>query len=298
MTAPPTDRTKARDVPDRAAEGNDAPGASSAPLAASKREAPGPLEANAEQAQAPERKGAPAPSAAAGSTQAEPLPAAAESPPAPVNEPPSAVWDRRYAAHPLSRQEAWLSGWQHRLPGVHRALDVGCGDGWETAALLELGVDVTAIDISAEALARCRQQSPRARHLLADARAMPMLRDGEFDLAVAQLSLHYFDREDTRRALCEIARVLAPEGKLIGCVNADDDWHYGAPDDASPWRLVVVDGVAKQFFTREKLEEALDPCFHIEHLNKRTLSRYGKPKSVWEFFCRKRREPADFPLAD
>ena len=205
-------------------------------------------------------------------------------------EPASDIWDRRYAAQPLSQDEAWLSGWQHRLPGVRRALDIGCGDGWETAALLELGVDVTGIDISAEALARCRQQSPRARHVLADVRAMPMLADGEFDLAVAQLSLHYFDRGDTQRALCEIARVLAPGGRLIGCVNAEDDWHYGAPDDASSWTLTIVDGVAKQFFTRGKIEDVLAACFDIEHLDKRTLNRYGKPKSVWEFFCTKKPE--------
>lgn len=205
-----------------------------------------------------------------------------------ADEAPADVWNRRYAAHPLTQQEPWLSGWRQRLPGVRRALDIGCGDGWETAALVDLGVEVTATDISAEALARCRQQSPQARLILADARTMPMLADGEFDLAVAQLSLHYFDRQDTCRALCEIARVLAPSGKLIGCVNAADDWHYGAPDDASSWDLVVVDGVAKQFFTEEKLRDVLQACFDIEHLTKRTLHRYGKPKSVWEFFCAKR----------
>ena len=247
------------------------------PLAASQPEAPGPLGANAEREEAIERKGAPAPLADARSS--------------PDDAPsPSDIWNRRYAAQPLSQDEAWLSDWQHRLPGVRRALDIGCGDGWETAALLELGVEVTGIDISAEALARCRLQSPRARHVLADVRAMPMLADGEFDLAVAQLSLHYFDRGDTQRALCEIARVLAPGGRLIGCVNAEDDWHYGAPDDASSWALTIVDGVAKQFFTREKIEDVLAACFDIEHLDKRTLSRYGKPKSVWEFFCTRKAE--------
>lgn len=235
------------------------------------------------------------------SSRTPPTPSTLSTPPTPLApalpsdasvpaEPASDVWDRRYAAQTLSQDEAWLSGWQHRLPGVRRALDIGCGDGWETAALLELGVEVTGIDISAEALARCRRQSPRARHVLADVRAMPMLADGEFDLAVAQLSLHYFDHDDTQRALCEIARVLAPGGRLIGCVNAEDDWHYGAPDDASSWALTVVDGVAKQFFTRGKIEDVLAACFDIEHLAKRTLSRYGKPKSVWEFFCTRKAE--------
>ncbi len=281
MTATPNDSSDTNDSNDFIAPDGAYP-EGSRPLAASKSadggkpEAPGPLEANAERAQAFERKGAPAPLASAQPDE--------------VKDTPTEVWNRRYAAHPLSRQDAWLDGWSHRLPGVRRALDIGCGDGWETAALLDLGVEVTAMDISAEALARCRRQSPGARPLLADVRAMPMLADGEFDLAVAQLSLHYFDREDTRRALCEIARVLAPGGKLIGCVNAADDWHYGAPDDASSWELIVVDGVAKQFFTREKLEESLAGCFEIEHLAKRTLSRYGRPKSVWEFFCARKAE--------
>lgn len=211
-------------------------------------------------------------------------------PPSAEGEAPASVWDRRYATAPLTAPEPWLPDWQDRLPGVRRAIDIGCGDGWETAALVACGVEVTAIDISAEALARCRAQTPQARFLLADVRAMPMLSDDGFDLAVAHLSLHYFDRGDTERALCEIARVLAPGGRLLGCVNAEDDWHYGAPDDASPWTLTVVDGVAKQFFTREKLTQVLAPCFDIEHLAKRSLSRYGRPKSVWEFFCRAKPE--------
>ena len=145
MTAPPPDRTAAT-----ATATAPSPRPHDDVLGVSKREAPGPLEANAEREEAIERKGAPAPSAGARSPQEalEPPPTEADEPPS--DEPPSAVWDRRYAAHPLSRQEAWLTGWQHRLPGVRRALDIGCGDGWETAALLELGVDVTGIDISAE----------------------------------------------------------------------------------------------------------------------------------------------------
>lgn len=200
------------------------------------------------------------------------------------------VWDRRYAGQPLSTRERWVEDWHPRLPGVRRALDIGCGDGWETEALVACGVDVTATDISAQALARCRERTPQATPLLADVRAMPMLGDEHFDLVVAHLSLHYFDRDDTLRALAEIARVLTPDGRLLGCVNAEDDWHHGAPDDAASWTPVVVEGVSKQFFTHDKLMAVLQASFEVEHLTKRTLLRYERPKSVWEFLCRKRTE--------
>jgi SAM-dependent methyltransferase len=198
-----------------------------------------------------------------------------------MNE-PSEIWNQRYARQALAQPDDWLQPWQARLQTLGRALDVGCGDGLETARLQALGLEVTATDIAEQALARSRERTPEARHLLADARHMPMLDDASFDLVIAHLSLHYFDREGSRQAFGELARVLKPGGLLLACVNADDDIHYGAPGDSSAWELVMVDGVPKQFFTEAKLREALGEPYRIESLLKRSSLRYGAPKSLWE----------------
>ncbi len=202
---------------------------------------------------------------------------------------PSTIWNQRYAKQELVQQDDWLLPWQARLRRMGRALDVGCGDGFETARLTHWGLQLTATDIAEQALARSRERTPSARHLLADARAMPELADASFDLVVAHLSLHYFDRTGTLAAFAELARVLAPGGLLLACVNADDDVNYGAPAGAAvSWELAIVDGMPKQFFSEPKLREALgEGRYEIESLNKRSTLRYGASKSLWELAARR-----------
>lgn len=207
---------------------------------------------------------------------------------------PRSIWNARYAAQELVSADDWLERWRPRLPAPDAgpALDIGCGDGFETARLTEWGYAVTATDIADEALARSARRSPTATHVLADARSMSMLGDAGFALAIAHLSLHYFDRAGTAAAFAEIARALRPGGLLLACVNADDDLNYGAPADgsaAASWELVAVDGVPKQFFSEAKLREALDPArWSIESLDRRSTARYGALKSVRELVALRR----------
>lgn len=205
---------------------------------------------------------------------------------------PSQIWNQRYARQELVRQDDWLLPWRERLQALPRprsALDLGCGDGFETARLADWGFAVTATDIAEQALARSRERTPTAQHLLADARAMPMLADASFDLVIAHLSLHYFDRAGTLAAFGEVARLLRPGALLLACVNAEDDLNYGAPTGAAQsWELSLVDGVPKQFFGEAKLREALGSGrYEIESLHKRSTLRYGAPKSLWELAARR-----------
>jgi MPBQ/MSBQ methyltransferase len=95
-----------------------------------------------------------------------------------------------------------------------RALDAGCGTGFQTALLIRLGYRVHGVDISAGALRVAHQRHGREVSLAAaDVAALPYAAD-RFDAAVCCGSTLNFV-EDPARALAEIGRVLRRGGRLL-----------------------------------------------------------------------------------
>jgi SAM-dependent methyltransferase len=91
-------------------------------------------------------------------------------------------------------------------------LDVGCGTGRLAAAFAERGAKVWGVDPSEEMLARARERTGcGVGFKRAEAESLPF-KDGWFERAVLYLVVHLVDRG---RALPEIARVLAPSGRVV-----------------------------------------------------------------------------------
>ena len=93
---------------------------------------------------------------------------------------------------------------------VGRALDVGCGTGQSSMALLEAADEIIGLDRSAEMLSHAMRHE-RIRFVKGQAEQMPFV-DAEFGLITAGLAFHWFAQE---KFLREALRVLAPEGWLI-----------------------------------------------------------------------------------
>jgi SAM-dependent methyltransferase len=99
-------------------------------------------------------------------------------------------------------------------PGARaRALDAGCGTGFQSALLDELGWQPHGVDVSAGLLAVARRRVPRAGLALASIEALPY-GDAHFDAVVCCGSTLSFV-DDPARALTELGRVLRPGGRLL-----------------------------------------------------------------------------------
>src|SRR5262245_35249210 len=74
-----------------------------------------------------------------------------------------------------------------------KVLDAGCGSGWYAEYLLNRGAMVTAFDFNSEFVALTRSRvGEKARVLQADlACPLDFAGDGEFDVVVSALVLHY-----------------------------------------------------------------------------------------------------------
>jgi len=129
--------------------------------------------------------------------------------------------------------EAYVGRWSRRVaaefvallgvPGGRRWLDVGCGTGALTEAVLAAAdpAGVLGVDPSAGFLdtARSRVTDPRARFEAGDARSLPVP-DRAFDAVVSALALNFVPEPAT--AAGEFARVAAPGGVVAAYV-----WDYG-----------------------------------------------------------------------
>jgi SAM-dependent methyltransferase len=106
-------------------------------------------------------------------------------------------------------------------------LDVGCGTGVMSRAIISSGatVRVTGVDPSAEYLAFAARgaRADRARFEVGSAEALPFAA-GAFDAALALLVLQDFD--EPARAVREMARVTCPEGIIAACIW---DFEHGLP---------------------------------------------------------------------
>ena len=105
-------------------------------------------------------------------------------------------------------------------PGA-KALDVGCGPGALSAALVgRVGAsNVYAVDPSEPFVEACRQRLPGVNAIVASAESLPFP-DGEFDAALAQLVVNFMS--DAEAGVREMARVTRAGGVVGACV-----WDYG-----------------------------------------------------------------------
>jgi SAM-dependent methyltransferase len=101
-------------------------------------------------------------------------------------------------------------------PG-QRALDVGCGPGALTAALVSrLGVDaVAACDPASGFVTECAARHPGVRVEVGRAESIPF-ETASFDHALAQLVLHFVSEPEV--AVSEMMRVVRPGGWVSACV--------------------------------------------------------------------------------
>jgi SAM-dependent methyltransferase len=124
---------------------------------------------------------------------------------------------------------------RERLPDVNgkHVLHLQCATGESTAELAELGALVTAIDVSAEAVAIGRERVPTAVFLEADVQALPLqLERGRFDLVYTGGGIFHWLQD-----LDAWAHGVAGALKAGGTLLAYDDHPVSAcVDQASHWR--------------------------------------------------------------
>ena len=186
---------------------------------------------------------------------------------------------------PFREQElAWaLDG---LAPG--RLLELGCGAGNVTRALVERGFAVTGLDISEAAIAWARDRAGDcARFIVGDAvTAIP----GEYDLIVDGHCLHCIIGKDRQQLLGNVRNALAANGTFFVSTMCGEITHpplRATFDPAS--RCQIVGGIARRFIgdAGELLDELRTAGFEVVRSTIRHRENAEDQDHLWALMVRR-----------
>jgi SAM-dependent methyltransferase len=181
-----------------------------------------------------------------------------------------------------------------RAAGARAVLELGCGTGNDAARLAHAGYQVTAVDLSAEAIARAHgRHGHAAAFIIADIAAPFPFRDGCFDAVMSNVALHMFADRDTQSVFARIGRLLRPHGLFLFHVNALADRPLRArrlpvARELEPDYVLEESGQAVRFFSESYLRELLRDWSDLQlDAVQATHRRAGEPKQVWRGIARR-----------
>lgn len=190
-------------------------------------------------------------------------------------KPPREVWESHYQL--MQPQSVTTSpGWMEpyfdilELKHVKHILEVGCGGGDLLRVLSDAGYWVTGTDFAIGAIELAKNTAPRARLLVWDSRDPFPFQEGEFDLVVASLSLHYFDDETLSRIVSRISRLLVRGGLFLFRMNSKNDPKAKQPQT-----------IERYYFSLEDCRRILSDWNELS-LKERTIDYDGREKTVCE----------------
>jgi ubiquinone/menaquinone biosynthesis C-methylase UbiE len=128
-------------------------------------------------------------------------------------------------------------------------LDLGCGSGKSSAALIASGYRVTGADISDEAAERCLSDNPGMRCVCSSATSLPF-GDGEFDGVAMIHLLEHLDTEETTETSAEVSRILRPGGIVF--VRSFSKGDMRSPGNGTE---VKGNGIRYRYFSEADLKD-------------------------------------------
>jgi ubiquinone/menaquinone biosynthesis C-methylase UbiE len=207
-------------------------------------------------------------------------------------------WNKMSAHWQANSEEMWETGSRKTIlpvltryiqPDKGRVLDAGCGDGYGSAKLAELGFQVTGLDISEEMIKKAETRIKPGLALSfvkADLRKLPFP-EHSFQAIMAINVLEWTD--DPREMLTELKRYLQPGGllalgilgptaaprehgyrRLYGedvVINTMMPWECGRLLTENGYEIVHQEGVYKRGVTLEMTEAlSLELCQALSFL--------------------------------
>ena len=183
-------------------------------------------------------------------------------------------WNTYYKDNEVAKMPWYEKNLDHDLENLiisgnfskGRFLDLGTGPGTQAIQLSKRGFDVTATDLSENAIAMAKKQSNKV-NFVTDDFLNSKLPDDEFDYIFDRGCFHVFDASQRPKYVEQIKRILKNNGKLfLKCMSIDEK---NLPDDEMPHK-----------FSKQNIIDIFSNDFEIQSIKdsvfKGTLDQFPK----------------------
>jgi SAM-dependent methyltransferase len=178
--------------------------------------------------------------------------------------------------------------------GFRRFLDLGCGPGRHSMQFARAGFDVTAFDLSPEAIGlvedKAREAGLGVTTRCGDMRRLPFA-DASMDCLLAYHVISHTDTEGIREVLGEIRRVLRPGGELYLSFCSKKAWSFAEAGFERLDENTVVkredgpeDGIPHFFVDEGSLTALLSDIRILSLQHVQDLVVGGEPYGSWHYF--------------
>lgn len=187
-------------------------------------------------------------------------------------------WNRYYTNDICSRRPSPFAQYVATLiESGRRLVELGCGNGRDAVYLAGLGLQVTALDLSAVSIERLRAQNvPNAEFICGDFVNSEIHQPDSYDYAYSRFTLHSINKNQEQLLLQRVFGSLRPGGKLFVEVRSVNDPLFGKGRqlEHNAW---FYDNHYRRFIVLDELTAELENCgFMVEYAKEsRGFASYG-----------------------
>ncbi len=190
----------------------------------------------------------------------------------------SAYWNQYYKNRVCPEEPSAFARYVSTLvePGK-RMVELGCGNGRDAVFFAARGLDVTAVDMSREAVDQLRSRRiANAAFLCGDFVNSEIHRPESYDYAYSRFTIHSINRGQEQVLLNNLFRGLRPGGKLFIEVRGVNDPLFGKGKQVER-NAYFYDNHYRRFIVLDELTDSLEQRgFRVEYAQERTgFAPYG-----------------------
>lgn len=186
------------------------------------------------------------------------------------------------------KYDGWLSDFETEIEKCKTPIvDLGCGLGNNLFYFGEKGKEVLACDYSEIAIETIQKEIPKAKTKIFDMTKKFPIEDNFTDIVIADLSIHYFTKEVTKRVIAEIKRILKPNGIFLFRVNSINDTNFISKQNQMEEDFYWEESEkrSKRVFSEESIREFFG-SWKIEKIQEEKAFRHKPEKIVWNCAAR------------